>query len=78
MLAGKFALVTGSTSGIGLEVLRSLAGAGAQVAMHGLGDATQVSVRECVLLYSNKNGAQPCHVHRSVCLGPSLRPAVND
>ena len=37
-LAGKVALVTGSTSGIGLEVLKALAGAGANVCMHGLGD----------------------------------------
>jgi 3-hydroxybutyrate dehydrogenase len=38
MLASKVALVTGSTSGIGLEVLRVLAGQGANVCMHGLGD----------------------------------------
>jgi 3-hydroxybutyrate dehydrogenase len=42
-LAGKVALVTGSTSGIGLEVLRALAGAGANVAMHGMGDALKLS-----------------------------------
>lgn len=35
MLAGKAALVTGSTSGIGLQVLKALAGAGCNVAMHG-------------------------------------------
>lgn len=38
MLASKVALVTGSTSGIGLEVLKALAGQGASVCMHGLGD----------------------------------------
>ena len=38
MLAGKAALVTGSTSGIGLAMIKALAGAGANVAMHGLGD----------------------------------------
>jgi 3-hydroxybutyrate dehydrogenase len=38
MLAGKAALVTGSTSGIGLSVLKALAGAGCNVAMHGFGD----------------------------------------
>lgn len=35
-LAGKVALVTGSTQGIGLGILRALAGAGADVVMHGL------------------------------------------
>jgi 3-hydroxybutyrate dehydrogenase len=38
-LAGKTAIVTGSTSGIGLGVLRSLAGEGANVVMNGFGDA---------------------------------------
>lgn len=38
MLAGKVALVTGSTQGIGLAVLKALSGAGAHVAMHGLGE----------------------------------------
>ena len=42
-LAGKTALVTGSTSGIGWEVLKALAGAGANVAMHGLGDPAKLS-----------------------------------
>ena len=38
MLSGKAALVTGSTSGIGLQILKTLAGAGCNVAMHGFGD----------------------------------------
>ena len=38
MLAGKSALVTGSTSGIGLEVARALAAEGANVMLHGFGD----------------------------------------
>jgi 3-hydroxybutyrate dehydrogenase len=36
-LAGRVALVTGSTSGIGLGVARSLAGAGAEIVINGLG-----------------------------------------
>ena len=38
-LEGRTALVTGSTSGIGLAIARTLAGASAKVAINGLGDA---------------------------------------
>lgn len=41
-LSGRTALVTGSTSGIGLAIARALAAAGARVALNGLGDRAQV------------------------------------
>jgi 3-hydroxybutyrate dehydrogenase len=41
-LAGKVALVTGSTSGIGLAVLEKLASEGADVVMNGFGDPTAI------------------------------------
>jgi 3-hydroxybutyrate dehydrogenase len=41
-MKGKIALVTGSTSGIGLGIARALAGAGADVVLNGFGDAAAV------------------------------------
>jgi len=42
-LAGKVALVTGSTSGIGLAMIKALAAAGADVALHGFGDKATIA-----------------------------------
>ena len=43
-LSGKVALVTGSTSGIGLGIARALAGAGAHVMLNGFGDKALIDV----------------------------------
>jgi 3-hydroxybutyrate dehydrogenase len=42
MLAGKRALVTGSTSGIGLAVARALKAQGASIVLNGLGDPDEI------------------------------------
>jgi 3-hydroxybutyrate dehydrogenase len=42
MLQGKSAVVTGSTSGIGLAIARALAAQGANVMLNGFGDAAQI------------------------------------
>lgn len=42
VLAGRSAIVTGSTSGIGLEVARGLAHAGAKVMLNGFGDEAEI------------------------------------
>ena len=41
-LSGKSAIVTGSTSGIGLGIARALAGAGADLTLNGFGDAAEI------------------------------------
>src|SRR2546421_135917 len=42
MLKGRTAVITGSTSGIGLGIARALAGEGANVVLNGLGDAAEI------------------------------------
>lgn len=45
MLAGKTALVTGSTSGIGLGIAASLAAQGARIVLNGFGDTSQAEAQ---------------------------------
>lgn len=42
MLKGKSAIITGSTSGIGLGIAEVLAGQGANILLNGFGDATEI------------------------------------
>ncbi|MFL5048340.1 MAG: 3-hydroxybutyrate dehydrogenase [Xanthobacteraceae bacterium] len=42
MLKGRTAVITGSTSGIGLGIARALAGEGANVVLNGFGDAAEI------------------------------------
>ncbi|MBY0423203.1 MAG: 3-hydroxybutyrate dehydrogenase, partial [Parvularculaceae bacterium] len=44
-LAGRVALVTGSTSGIGLGVAEALAAAGADIVLNGFGDAADIETK---------------------------------
>ncbi len=48
-LAGRVAVITGSTSGIGLGIARALAMEGAQIVLNGLGDGDQIERTRAML-----------------------------
>ena len=48
-LAGRSAIVTGSTSGIGLGIARALAQAGAAVMLNGFGQAAEIERTRAML-----------------------------
>jgi 3-hydroxybutyrate dehydrogenase len=70
MLSGKSAIVTGSTSGIGLGIARALAGNGANVILNGFGDPDEIEQTRADLaaennvrvLYSDANIAEPAEI----------------
>lgn len=49
ILSGRTALVTGSTSGIGLAIAKALAGEGARIAINGFGTADQIAEAQALL-----------------------------
>lgn len=66
-LKGKSAIVTGSTSGIGLGIAKALAGKGVNVMLNGFGDATDIETlrAEMTNAYGVKIGYHPADVTKS-------------
>jgi 3-hydroxybutyrate dehydrogenase len=64
-LAGKRALVTGATSGIGLAIARALAEAGVRVMINGFGDAGQIAAARAEAgdaLYHGADMSKPAEI----------------
>ncbi|HXE94922.1 MAG TPA: 3-hydroxybutyrate dehydrogenase [Dongiaceae bacterium] len=60
MLKGKSALITGSTSGIGLGIARALAGQGCNIMLNGLGDPARIEEQRVTL---EKESGVSVHYH---------------
>jgi 3-hydroxybutyrate dehydrogenase len=77
LLKGKNALVTGSTSGIGLAIARSLAKAGANVTLNGLGNSAEIdSVRATLAKeFSVEAGFSPADMTKPDEIAAMIREA---
>jgi 3-hydroxybutyrate dehydrogenase len=80
MLRGKTAVVTGSTSGIGLGIARALAGAGANIMLNGFGDAAEIEALRAAIAkefdvevaYSGADMSKPDQIHEMVKAAEAL------
>jgi len=74
MLKGKAAVVTGSTSGIGLGIARALAAEGASIMLNGLGDPAQIEATRAGLAaefnvgvgFDGADMTKPAEIHRLI------------
>jgi 3-hydroxybutyrate dehydrogenase len=85
MLSGKSAIVTGSTSGIGLGIARGLAASGANIMLNGFGDPKEIeAIREDIanghnikVLFSPANMTVPGEIAGMVALAEGEFGAVD-
>jgi 3-hydroxybutyrate dehydrogenase len=84
-LKGKTAVVTGSTSGIGLAIARKMAGAGANVVINGFGEATAIEKERAGIesefkvkaVYSPADMTKPAEIADMVALGEKTFGSVD-
>jgi len=84
-LKGKTAVVTGSTSGIGLAIARHMAGAGANVVINGFGAAADIEKERAAIesdfkvkaVYSAADMTKPAEIADMVALGEKTFGSVD-
>jgi 3-hydroxybutyrate dehydrogenase len=75
-LTGKTALVTGSTSGIGLAIAQRLANAGANIVLNGFGDASEIEKMRAAI--ENDFGVKAHYNGADLSKADSVKALVND
>ena len=80
MVSGKVALVTGSTSGIGLGIARALAADGADILLNGFGDRTQIDklVAEFKSRYGVRAAYSPADMSKPADVAAMVEQAVDE
>jgi 3-hydroxybutyrate dehydrogenase len=85
ILTGKTAVVTGSTSGIGLAIARGFAGAGANVVINGFGTPADIEKERSAIetdykvkaLYSSADMTKPAEIADMIALGEKSLGSVD-
>jgi 3-hydroxybutyrate dehydrogenase len=76
MLKGKVAVVTGSTSGIGLGIATALAAQGADIVLNGFGDAAEIEKTRAGLALAH--GIKAVYDGADLSSGPAVRQLVEN
>lgn len=75
-LKGRIALVTGSTSGIGLGIAHALAGAGCHIVLNGFGDKTEIEALRADI--AQRFGVQTAYSDADMSQPAAIRAMVTD